>query len=149
MIEGGVEWWDAVATHPEVAPHIFMGLEPFSLAPLLTPPNVALRSENGGCIFVIRDPLGLTAEMHTMFRPEGWGREVATAGRRFMAEMFGRVSLILTHEQEGNWRSRPPRSHGWVAAGEFMEVGLPRRLRLWVLTRDAWMKSSVGRKSCL
>lgn len=149
MIEGDAAWWDAVASHPDVAPHIFMGAAPVSLSVVLDQPGAfGLRSENGGCIFIPRDPLGLVLEMHTLFRPEGWGREVAAAGRVFMPRVFQAAALIVTHEQEGNWRSRPPRSHGWVACSDFQDVNLPRRLRLWALTREGWMKSAVGRKSC-
>lgn len=144
-----VAWWDAIASHPEVAPHIFMGHTPFSLALLFDQPGAfGLKSENGGCIFVPRDPLGLVVEMHTLFRPEGWGREVAKSARGFMQTAFGSAALIVTHEQEGHWRSRPPKSHGWVPCADFQDVGLPRRLRLWALTREGWMKSIIGRKSC-
>lgn len=148
MICRDAAFWDRIAGHPEVAPHIFMGAQPVSLSVLFDQGAFGLRSENGGCIFVPRDPLGMVLEMHTLFTPEGWGREVAKAGRGFMAHVFERASLVLTHEQDGHWRSRPPRSHGWIACGDFQDVGLPRRLRLWALTREAWMNSVVGRKSC-
>jgi hypothetical protein len=91
----------------------------------------------------------MTLEMHTLFRPEGWGREVAKAGRVFMQTAFESASIILTHEQEGHWRSKPPKSHGWVPCANYQDVGLPRRLRLWALTREGWMNSVIGRKSCL
>lgn len=142
-------WWDEIASHPQVADHVFMGLPRVSMSTLLEQPGAfGLHSTNGGCIFIPRDPLGLTLEMHTLFRPEGWGREVAAAGRRFMPAVFESAALILTHEQEGHWRSRPPKSHGWKPCADFQDVGLPRRLRLWALTREGWMDSIVGRKSC-
>lgn len=143
------EWWDEIAAHPEVAPHIFLGHPPFSLSLLLDQPGAfGLKSENGGCIFIPRDPLGMVLEMHTLFRPEGWGREVAKVVRSFMQTAFESASVILTHEQEGHWRSRPPKSHGWVPCADYQDVGLPRRLRLWALTREGWMNSVIGRKSC-
>jgi hypothetical protein len=124
-----------------------MGSEPETLAPLIL--NEKARpyaSEHGGVIFLPVDPLGFVVEMHTLYTPEGWGREVAVNGKAFVQEVFEAVSLILTHEQEGHWRSRPPRSHGWQACGDYQKAGLCHRLKLWALTREAWRASPVGRK---
>lgn len=151
MICRDVAFWDRIAQHPQVAPHIFMGKAPQSLAPLIE--NPACRpyaSEHGGVIFGPVDHLGMVVEMHTLFTPEGWGREVAINGKAFVQDVFRSVSLILTHEQEGHWRSRPPRSHGWQACGDYTDAGMACRLKLWALTRDAWSASPVGRKmQCL
>ena len=148
MINRDAAWWDRIATHPEVAPHVFMGQEPVSLAPLVEPEtNLPLASEHGGSIFIARDVQGEIFEMHTLFTPEGWGREVATFARRAFATVFERASLILTYEQEGNWRTRPPKSHGWKALGPFRDGTQPRPMRLWGLTREDWSASPIGRKS--
>lgn len=151
MISRDVAFWDRIAAHPEVAPHIFMGREPETLGPLiLNPLTKPYASNNGGVLFLPVDPLGFVVEMHTMFTPEGWGREVALNGKRFVNDVLRSASLILTHEQEGHWRSRPPRSHGWRACGEFKDTGFPHRLKLWALSREAWFASPVGRKmQCL
>jgi len=147
MINRDPAFWDSVAQHPQVAPHVFMGRATSSLAGLVEHPGVLpLASENGGVLFVGIDPLGMVREMHTMYKPEGWGREVALFGRKFIEEAFKVCSLITTNEQEGHWRSLPPKSHGWVSSGEFREVGLSKRVRLWLLTREAWVASPVGRK---
>lgn len=147
MINRDVAFWDRIATHPEVAPHIFMGKAPETLAPLITNDRVRpYASEHGGVVFVPADSCGLAFEMHTLFTPEGWGREVAINGKAFVQDLMRTASLILTHEQEGHWRSRPPRSHGWVSTGDFTDTGLSARLRLWTLTREAWIASPVGRK---
>lgn len=147
MINRDVGFWDAVARHPEVAPFIFMGREPETLAPLIQDPrSKPYASDHGGVLFLPVDALGFVVEMHTLFTPEGWGREVALNGKRFVQDVFQSVSLILTHEQEGHWRSRPPRSHGWVQCGDFKDAGFSHRLRLWALTREAWIASPVGRK---
>lgn len=149
MICRDVQFWDAVATHESVAPHIFMGMEPTTLAPLILKENcLPLRSEHGGVILVALDHFGLVREMHTLYTPEGWGREVATNGKLFMQEAFKDTEVIFTHEQEGNWRSSPPKSHGWKSTGNFCYVGMPKRLKLWMLTRDAFYASPVGRKLC-
>lgn len=141
-------FWDAIAQHPEVAPFVFMGIDQVSLAPLVeNPRNSPYASENGGVIFSSLDPCGFVVEMHTLYRPEGWGREVAINGKAFVADIMDRqASMIVTNEQEGAWRTRPPKSHGWQVAGPFKDVGLSRRLRLWFLTREAWLASPVGRK---
>jgi hypothetical protein len=147
MINRDAAFWDGIANHEAVAPHVFMGKERHSLAPLVEDPKVLpLASENGGIMFVAMDLVGLVREMHTMYRPEGWGREVAEASKRFMCEAFKHCALITTHEQEGHYRSKPPKCHGWKPAGEYTDVGLPIRLRLWILTREAWYASPAGRK---
>lgn len=52
--------------------------------------------------------------------------------------MFGRgMQVLVTYEVEGNWRSKPPKSHGWKAAGEFAETEFGN-LKSWILTRAAW-----------
>lgn len=149
MIERDYLFWDSVASHEAVSPHIFMGTEPFSLKEIvgreLTMP---LRSEHGGVLLLGLDGFGLVREMHTLYTPEGWGREVAMNGKLFMHEAFKTTQVIFTHEQEENWRSRPPKSHGWQSQGDFCYVGLTKRLKLWMLTRDAFYASPVGRKLC-
>lgn len=148
MICRDASFWDAVAQHDAVAPHIFMDMEERpSLSPLIeNPSNLPFASENGGVIFVGLDALGLVREMHTLYRPEGWGREVALNGKAFVNEVFKTASVIVTHEQEGNWRSVPPKSHGWKSADEYCYIGMSKRLRLWILTKEAWIASPVGRK---
>lgn len=147
MINRDVAFWDRIASHPDVAPHITMGLPLASLEPLITNERVRpYASKHGGLVFVPADSFGLTFEMHTLFTPEGWGREVAIAARTFINDVMKTASLIITHEQEGHWRSCPPRSHCWASAGDFTDAGLSARLRLWTLTREAWIASPVGRK---
>lgn len=147
MINRDPSFWDSIANHPQVSPFVFMGKEAGSLEGLVTHPDaLPMASENGGLIFVKMDLVGLVRELHTMYRPEGWGREVARHAPLFMDEAFNHCSLITTHEQEGEWRTRPPRSHGWTVSGEFMDCGLNKKLRLWLLTREAWIGSPVGRK---
>lgn len=151
MINRDVAFWDRIAQHPEVAPHIFMGRAPETLAPLIENPAARpYASANGGVIFLPVDHFGFVVEMHTLYVPEGWGREVAVNGKAFVQDMFRTASLILTYEQEGHWRSSPPRSHGWQASGDFKDAAMLCRLKLWVLTREAWVASPVGRKmQCL
>lgn len=142
-----VEFWEDVANHPAVSPHVFMGLDPVSLAPLILMDRcVPLASENGGLIFAPLDPHGMIYELHTLYRPEGWGREVAGFAKHCFDQMFLAASLIVTHEQEGSKHTRPPLSYGWKSCGEYCYTELPKRLRLWSLTREDFYASPVGRK---
>lgn len=148
MIRRDVAFWDRIASLPEVAPHIFLGKGPQSLGPVIENPAVRpYASENGGLIFSPADDHGFVMDLHTLYAPEGWGREVAKFSKLAFADIFRTASLILTHEQEGYWRSRPPRSHGWQACGDYTDCGFPRRLKLWSLSREAWNASPIGRKT--
>lgn len=147
MINRNVEFWDSVAFHPKVAPFVFMDCEKQSLAPLIeNESNDPFSSENGGVLFVKTDHLGSIYEMHTLFTSEGWGREVAVTGAKALHHIFSKALLVFTYEQEGYWKSRPPKSHRWKSSGEFVDQGLSKRLKLWYLTRDDWLSSPVGKK---
>lgn len=147
MICRDVEFWDEVATHPEVAPHVFMGLEPCSTAPLVQMVGaIPFASENGGLIFAPMDAHGMIYELHTLYKPEGWGREVAMFAKQCFDKVFSTASLVVTHEQEGSPHTRPPLSYGWKSCGEYCYTDLPKKLRLWSLTREDFYASPVGRK---
>lgn len=150
MICRDASWWEGIAAHPQVAPHVFMGLPAVSLAPLVEPvASYPMASINGGLIFAPLDNLGFVYELHTLYKPEGWGREVHAHAKECFREMMEGASIIVTHEQEGSAHTRPPLSFGWRTSSGFREVGLPKRLRMWVLTKEAWQSSPVGRKLCL
>ena len=149
MINRDAEFWDRIAFDPLVSPRVFMGLGEMSLAPLVeNEKNLPFSSENGGVILVSLDHFGLVREMHALYQPQGWGREVAKAVPYFMKEAFNTTSVIFTHEQEGEWRTSPPKSHGWKVVSDFCYVEMPKRLRLWMLTKEAFYASPVGRKLC-
>lgn len=147
MINRDVSFWDSIASHADVAPAVFMNCPIQSLALLISnEKNEPFSSQNGGVLFVKTDHLGAIYEMHTMFRPEGWGREVAVTGAKALHHIFTKALLVFTYEQEGHWQSRPPKSHRWKSSGEFIDQGLSKRLKLWYLTRDDWLSSPVGKK---
>lgn len=147
MINRDPAFWDAIANHPDVAPYVFMGRQGSSLAGLVDHDGcLPLASENGGLLFIRMDLVGLVRELHTMYRPEGWGREVAKHAPAFMDEAFNHCSLITTHEQEGRKQTRPPLSHGWKPVGDYKDCGLPYKIRLWILPKEAWYASVVGRR---
>jgi hypothetical protein len=106
-----------------------------------------LAAESGGFIFVSRDEVGFIYELHTLFKAEAWGtRDLALAAREAFHFMFDRgMRLCFTYEVDGNWRSQPPKSHGWKVAGDFTEtrVGV---VCPWFLTEAAWRASPVGRR---
>lgn len=147
MINRDVQFWDSISSHVEVAPFVFMGVPVQSLDVLIVNENnEPFASKNGGVLFVKTDHLGSIYEMHTMFRPEGWGREVAVTGAKALHHIFSKALLVFTYEQEGHWQSRPPKSHRWKSSGDFVDQGLSKRLKLWYLTRDDWLSSPVGKK---
>lgn len=83
-----------------------------------------------------------------MYLPQGWGREVLGAAKEAFELIFAAgAQLVTTYEVEGWWRSRPPRSFGFVRAGDFQAVPeLGVALSTWVLTSDAWGKSPARRR---
>lgn len=140
------EFWSRLAEHPMVRPHIGSGntadLDQFVALPVVTP----LRSENGGFLFVKLDAFGRVYELHTIYHPDGWGREVLKAAKEAFAEMFSRgAQVVATYEVEGWWRSRPPLSFGFRPAGDFAPAG-ELTLRTWTLTRAAWDASPARRR---
>lgn len=137
------DFWRGVVEHPKVA-HVLMGL-PLDIGDLVSHERVIpLASENGGFLFCQLDGLGRVFELHTLFKPEGWGREVSTAAKEAFAEMFAKgARVITTYEVEG-WTA-PPLSFGWRTAGEFSPSSLGN-LRTWVLTLDGWEASPARRR---
>jgi hypothetical protein len=141
-------FWQGVAEHPEVAPHAFLGRDPVSLEPVVTSPAVLpLASAHGGFLFVQLDQIGRVRELHTLYTPEGWGREVLWAAKQAFDRVFSTgCQVVTTYEVEGWWRSRPPKSFGFQRAGDFGDVpGLGASLSTWILTVSAW-EASPARK---
>lgn len=134
-------FWDRIASHPQVE-HIKHGL-PLNIGELAQHERVTpLASTNGGFLLFQLDGLGRVFEMHTLFTPEGWGREVNRAGKAMLTRMFGPAEIITTYEGYP-----PPKSFGWRAAGDFAdsEIG---PVRTWFITRDAWESSPARRRKC-
>lgn len=131
-------FWQAVHDHPEVKPHVSFGVD-LDLAELVAHPGVLpLAADHGGFFLVRLDGLGRVWELHTLFTPEGWGREVAQALKEAVALVFAKgAQVITTYEVEGHWRSQPPRSYRFAPAGDFAPA-MGRNLKTWVLTKSAW-----------
>lgn len=150
-VERSGGFWNAIANHPEVAPLIAINNHVPDMTALVTDPMVLpVASEHGGFLFFQRDRLGFVFELHTMFTPEGWGREVADAARDAFSALFLRgATVVFTLEVETNAKSRPPLSHGWRPAGPFaFAPDLAANVRTWVLTQEAWNASPVRRRIC-
>lgn len=152
MIREERDWtfWQMIADHPDVSHHVNLGKD-FKLDRVVMHPSVMpLASENGGFLFCRIDGIGRVYELHTMYQPAGWGREVAKTSKLAFDRVFrSGAQIIVTYEVKGWWRSRPPLSHGWKKAGDFeVSESLAAEVRSWVLTRDAWIASPVGRRVC-
>lgn len=141
-------FWERVATHPEVAPHITFGGAVDRLGEIIPLDHVTpLASEHGGFLFVKLDGVGRVHELHTVYTPEGWGREVLGAAKSAFERMFSAgAQLITTYEVAGWWRSRPPKSFGFRPCGAFAPAPDMPDLRTWILTRDDWSASPAHRR---
>jgi hypothetical protein len=138
-------FWREIASHPDLAGAL-MEISPEQVQTIAARPDVLpLASDNGGYFFGRLDGLGLVLELHSLFRPAGWGREAAATGKEALMSVFRTAQVITTYEVHGNPRSRPPRSYGFVRAGDW-QTTRAGTLRLWVLTRAAWESSPVFRR---
>lgn len=124
-----------------------MGLAPAALGPIVQQrAMLPLAAEHGGFLFAQLDAVGIVRELHSLFTPEGWGREVHTAGREALEMLFGGpCCAVMTLEVQANGQSRPPRSFGFVQIGDWMESPVGS-VRPWLLTKDAWTASPAFRR---
>lgn len=141
-------FWQAVYDHPEVRPHVSLGAE-VDIQAIVADARVSpYRFAHGGYLFVQLDGQGMVVELHSLFTPEGWGRETTLALRQALTRAFAAgAQIITTFEVHGNWRSRAPLSFGFTPAGDFAPSHINAELRAWVLTRSAWERSPVFRRS--
>ena len=145
-VERDPAWWAAIAAHPAVVGTL-LGVGPELIGALCRRDDIMpLAADHGGFMFVLRDTLGFTCELHTLFTPEGWGREVLLAGVEALHAVFlAGYQAVTTFEVRENPRSQPPRSFGFHQAGDWRETPIGE-LRLWVLTRKAWEASPAQRR---
>jgi hypothetical protein len=138
-------FWVRVASHPQVRETLF-GLDPEEIAPVISSPDVLpLASEHGGFLFGKVGSLDAIRELHTLFTPEGWGREVHSAGKAALQIVFGVCDLVTTFEVLSNPRSRPPKSFGFQPASEARSSAFGP-VKTWLLTKDAWEQSPARRR---
>lgn len=151
-IERDPAFWQAVAAHPEVAPLLGASMTPEGLSVFVGREDVLpLAAAHGGYLFVKRDPLGFAAELHTLFTPEGWGREALEAAViAFNAVFLAGYQLVFTFEASANRRSQPPLSFGFKPAGDWRDTA-HGPMRAWTLSAQAWRASPIvtrRRKTC-
>ena len=147
-LERDPEFWIDIASHPAINGAL-MGMTPDQVAMAAQRPEITpLASGNGGYFFGAMDTLGLTVELHSLFRPAGWGREASATAKAAFCLIFRTAQIIITHQVADNVLSQPPRSFGFTAAGEFQTTAIGA-LRPWVLTRAAWEMSPAFRRMTL
>ena len=133
-------FWRDVASHPDCLPAMY-GATIEAIDAIIADPGVLpLATAHGGFLFSRRDVFGRVLELHTLFRPEAWGRTVHAAALEACERVFdGGADLITTYSGE-NWRSSPPRSFGFKASSRTFvnELG---EFRTWHLDRESWLKS--------
>lgn len=130
-------FWTEVAGHPALA-HLLHGHAASDIAVVLDR-GFPLRAEHGGFVFLPADSFGRVFELHTLFTPEGWGREAFAAAREAFDFIFERADLVITHETD-HPQSRPPKTFRFAPLGD-LALTDQGPARLWMLSRDAWAKS--------
>lgn len=145
-IERDPDFWAAIAAHPAVAA-VLRGVDPGAVGVLAGRRDfLPIAAEHGGFLLQRRDDLGFAWELHTLFTPEGWGREAVVAGIEALGLMFGsNASLISTFEVKTNPRSRPWKGLGFSPAGDWARTPMGE-LRLWILTKSSWTESRAAKR---
>jgi hypothetical protein len=145
-VERDPAFWARVASHPAVAP-VLLGMDPAAVGRIAAQPDVLpLASAHGGFLFIRRDVAGFVCELHTLFTPEGWGREALVAGMSAIeAVWITGYQAVITFEAQANPRSRPPRTFGFARAGDWRASPIGP-LRLWTLSHQAWDASPAKRR---
>jgi len=145
-IERDPAFWTAVAAHPALS-GMMGGADPASIGRLALSDRVMpLAATHGGFLFIRQDILGMVCELHTLFTPEGWGREAWAAGIAALGAVWLlNYQLITTLEMRANERSQPPLSFGFQQAGDW-RVTPHGEARMWILTKAGWEVSPAARR---
>ena len=145
-VERDSAFWEGIASHPSLA-GVLMGMSPQGVGAVAERPDVLpLAAEHGGFFFAKADVLGMVAELHTIFEPRGWGREVLLAGIEAINLIWlCGYQLVVTHEVEANPKSRPPKTFGFNQAGDWRETPYGN-MRLWTLSKAAWEQSPAAQR---
>jgi hypothetical protein len=142
-IERDPAFWEAIAGHPQVS-HVLHGETvdwgQIAGSPAITP----YAAEHGG--FLVADKGNGERELHTMFTPEGWGREVHAAALLMHEAVFRDADVLTTFESD-HPQSRPPRSFGWKPTDEVQNTAYGA-FRKWAVTKDDWENSPARRRKC-
>lgn len=147
-VERNPAFWVDVASHPALTGALY-GLHPDALTQIVGLPQVVpLAAQHGGFLFNRLDVFGFVYELHTLFTPEGWGREVVEAGHEALETIFGLgpVAAIVTAQMADNSRSQPPRSFGFVPCAHDWANSALGSIKPWLLTRPAWEQSPARKR---
>lgn len=147
-VERDPAFWAAVLAHPQVAQGATVGRAVDIAAIVCHPQVLPLRAEHGGFLVCALDPAGWLRELHSLFTPEGWGREVNQAAKALLVHCFAEgMQGLVTYEASLNPRSRPPLSFGFQPMGDFTPAPhIAAELRGWILTRRAWEGSPAAKR---
>lgn len=151
-VEMAAEFWFDVLSDPVVTQMMGYSVTLDGLCATLAKGNVLpLAAQHGGFWFIHLDPFQRVCELHTMFTPAGWGREVHGAAKEAFTKVFTETPcvMVITHEMRANPKSQPPRSFGFEPVGDFAPTfdGFGEA-RTWVLTYEHWFGSPAGRRQC-
>jgi len=133
-------FWERIARHPACAESL-AGVDPREFAEMAVTHMLPLAATHGGFLFVPCAGWARVVELHTLFTPEGWGREAARAGKEALGVVFDRYDLVVTYEQVGAWRTQPPRSFGFKVCGEEFEMH-GHKWRTWEVSKEQWRASA-------
>lgn len=139
VVDRNPQFWVKIASHAGVA-HVLDGMEAATIADIALQDDVIpYRGINGGYFLKKSDSFGRVYELHTIFTPEGWGKEAFYVARSMFDQAFAFCDLILTHETEHH-QSRPPKTFRFKQMGDFNYT--PHgRVRLWSLSKADWESS--------
>ncbi|HEY2051208.1 MAG TPA: hypothetical protein VGH03_17855 [Caulobacteraceae bacterium] len=145
-IERDPDFWTRVASDPAVAVALG-GMAPEAVGAWAGRAEVLpLASAHGGFLLTRLDPLGMVAELHTLFMPEGWGREVVLAGIAAIGAVWTcGFQTIVTLEMKANPHSRPARTFGFQRCGDWKATPWGDA-RQWLVTRESWNASPAARR---
>jgi hypothetical protein len=142
-LERSPDFWRELVDHPAVS-HVKMG-QAFAIEDIIGLDSVTpLATDHGGFLFIRLDGLSRVFELHTMFRPEGRGRDLTTAAKDAFSRMFNNGAMIITTYEVEGWAA-PPLSFGWRSVGGFEPTDYGS-MRTWVLTLEAWKGSPAFRR---
>lgn len=140
-IERNPSFWREIASHEDVS-HITCG-EVVSFEEVALDNVMPYACECGGYIFIRLDPFGRIYDLHSLFTPVGWGVTAYNLGVEALNTLPD-WQVITTYQTE-HPQSRPPKSFGFQAAGDFSPT--PYGLwKTWVLTRTSWESSPAFKR---
>lgn len=128
-----------------------LGLDPEQVGALAVSQGVTgFASKHGGFLLANIDGMGRGYDLHALFTPEGWGREVNAGLKYLLLGVFRTAHYITVSELEQMPSSRPPLSFGFHPCSIGWLDSPHGPMRTWILTLDSWRASPAFRRArCL